>query len=136
MRGRVREGGNGVPKELARALRSKPTEAERALWQHLRRRRISGHRFRRQHPLGPYIVDFVCLEAQLVIEVDGSQHVDQQVDDAVRTQWLESRGFRVLRFWNNQVLGELAAVEQAIQIALEGEPPPSLTLPLKGGGDQ
>ena len=103
-----------------------PTDAEQMLWQRLRRRRIGGHRFRRQHPLGPYIVDFVCLEAQLVIEVDGSQHMDQEMDDAVRTQWLESRGFRVLRFWDNQVLGELAGVEQAIQIVLVGStiPPP------------
>ena len=65
-----------------------------------------GHKFRRQQPLGPFIVDFVCLERKLVIEVDGGQHADQQQDDARRTGWLEDQGFVVLRFWNHEVLAE------------------------------
>ena len=116
LRGKVRMGGmTGI---RARELRKSPTEAELAIWKHIRRRQISGHKFRRQQPLGKYIVDFVCLETRLIIEIDGGQHSMQVMKDAERTTWLESQGFRVLRFWNNQVLGEIEAVKQIISKAL------------------
>src|SRR6266404_2835045 len=93
----------------ARQLRSNPTDAEMRLWSKLRRKQIDGHRFRRQVPIGPYIADFVCLERRLVIEVDGGQHSESIADDA-RTAWLEGQGFCVLRFWNNDVLGNTEGV--------------------------
>ena len=89
--------------ERARILRKNSTDAERKLWQHLRRYQINGYKFRRQHPIGPYVVDFVCFEKRLIIEVDGGQHAQQVEDDNARTEWLQSQGFQVLRFWNNQV---------------------------------
>ena len=92
-----------MSKAQARALRSNPTEAERALWKHLRMRQLEGHKFRRQQPLGQYIVDFVCLERKLVVELDGGHHAGEFLTDATRTAWLEVRGFRVLRFWNHDV---------------------------------
>ena len=102
----------------ARELRRNPTEAERLLWRHLRRRQLNGHRLRRQHPIGPYIVDFFCFEARLAIELDGGQH-DQRTDyDAERTAFLEAEGVRVLRLWNNQVLGDIGAVQHVIMEAL------------------
>lgn len=94
-------------------LRGALTDAERPLWFHLRAGRLCGLKFRRQHPLPPYIVDFFCNEASLVIEVDGSQHNDDT--DAVRTSSLRRRGLRVLRFWDNQVLIETEAVLEQIQ---------------------
>jgi len=75
---------------------------------------MEGNRFRRQQPIGQYIVDFVCLEKKLVIELDGGQHAEQSAYDAERTAWLECQGFRVLRFWNNQVLEEIEIVKEAI----------------------
>ena len=109
----------------ARQLRTHPTDAERRLWGRLRRRQFAGHKFRRQQPLGPYIVDFVCFDQKLVIEVDGGQHVLQVAYDTTRTAWLESEGFRVLRFWDNQVLTETEAVVGAISKAIEpGVAPP------------
>ncbi len=98
----------------ARDLRKNPTEAERILWQHVRRRQLGGFRFRRQHAIGPYIVDFYCFEERVAIEVDGGQHSRQAAYDAERTSFLESEGVRVLRFWNNQVLGEVEAVKHVI----------------------
>lgn len=88
--------------ERARQLRRDMTDAERLLWRHLRASQL-GHRFRRQHPIGPYIVDFACLSAGLVIEVDGGQHFEP-VSDARRDAFLRGEGFRLLRFWNNDVL--------------------------------
>jgi len=93
----------GTKTGFARRLRRDMTDAERKLWHHLRRRQLLGYRFRRQFPIGPYIVDFACLEVNLVIEVDGSQHFDA-TGDVARTQWLHEFGFQVLRFWNNDVL--------------------------------
>ena len=110
----------------ARALRKRPTEAELLLWRHLRYRQLNGHRFRRQHPIGKYIVDFACFERRLVIELDGGQHAGQKTYDATRTDWLRERGYKVLRFWNNQVMQEIDAVKFAILQALEYQetPPP------------
>ena len=114
----------------ARKLRKNLTEAERALWRHLRTRQIGGYKFRRQQPIEKYIVDFVNFEKRVVVEVDGGHH-SQQVDyDSSRTAWLEAQGYRVLRFWNNQVLGEIEAVKGAIlDILNEGDTPHLNPLP-------
>ena len=85
----------------------------------LRGRQLAGYKFRRQVPAGSYIVDFMCHRPKLVIEVDGGQHQAQSAYDAERTRWLESRGFQVIRFWNNQVLAESEAVAQAILNVLQ-----------------
>jgi very-short-patch-repair endonuclease len=87
----------------ARAMRKAPTEAETALWRLLRNRRFSGTKFRRQVPIGGYIVDFVCFEARLIVEADGSQHAGSP-KDARRDAWLQAQGFRVRRFWNHDIL--------------------------------
>jgi len=107
-----------MSRERAKALRRDPTEAERALWNHLRMRQLEGHKFRRQQPLGQYIVDFVCLEKRLIVEIDGGQHAEQVDSDAERMAWLEARRFYVLRFWNHHVLHEIEAVKEAIWEAL------------------
>ena len=109
----------------ARQLRNNPTDAERALWNILRGRQVSGCRFRRQAPIGPYIVDFVCFDYRLIIEVDGGQHMEQANYDAGRTEWLKSKGFKVIRFWNNQVLEETDTVREAIFVAVQRLSPPS-----------
>jgi very-short-patch-repair endonuclease len=98
----------------ARELRKNLTEAELTLWRHLRLRQFGGYKFRRQQPIGKYIVDFVCLEKRLIIEVDGGQHSEQVSYDLERSAWLEEQGFRVLRFWDNQVLKETEAVKEVI----------------------
>jgi len=98
----------------ARKLRKNPTEAELKLWKHLRLRQLGGYKFRRQHSVGPYIVDFACLEKKLIVEVDGGQHSVKVDYDTERMAWLESQGFRVLRFWNNEVLKEIEVVKEAI----------------------
>ena len=96
------------------------TDAERLLWQHLRNRELGGYKFRRQRPVGPYIVDFVCLEKKLVIEVDGGQHAGQVELDAKRSGYLDDKGYRVMRFWNNEVLTETESVLTVILSSLEG----------------
>ena len=100
----------------ARELRKNPTEAERRLWARLRRRQIEGRQFRRQAPIRRYVVDFVCFARKLIVEVDGGQHSLDR--DAERTSWLEGEEFRVLRFWNNDVLGNTDAVVEAIRDVL------------------
>ena len=102
----------------ARELRRNSTDAESALWQELRNRQLCGYRFKRQHPIGNYIVDFVCLERRLVVELDGGQHLDSVEYGVGRTAYLEDRGFCVVRFWNNQVLNEIDGVKEAILLAL------------------
>ena len=104
----------------ARRLRRDLTPAEAALWRVLRDRRLSSTKWRRQAPIGIYIVDFVCFEHRVVVECDGSQHADS-ASDAVRDAWLVSQGFRVARFWNNQVLHERDAVLESL-LALCGLP--------------
>jgi len=108
--------------QLQRQLRSNMTDAEKAVWQMLRSRQMSGYRFRRQHPFGDYILDFVCLSIKLVIEIDGGQHAEQVAADNQRDQFLRDAGFRVLRFWNNQVLTETEAVREAIWQSLQASP--------------
>jgi very-short-patch-repair endonuclease len=102
--------------ERARTLRKSMSESERRLWRELRNRQVGGHRFRRQHPIGPYIVDFVCLEQRFVVEVDGGHHSEaEQVEhDARRTAWLEREGYRVFRVWNNEVFDNLDGVVETI----------------------
>jgi len=100
---------------VAKRLRHEMTNAERVLWGEVRAHRLSGFKFKRQEPLGVYVVDFVCYEARLIIELDGGHHANQQEADAERTLWLESSGFRVIRFWNNDVLSNIAEVMQEIE---------------------
>lgn len=95
---------------LAKELRNKSTDAERLIWYHLRARRFGRLRFRRQQPIGEYVVDFACMERRLVIELDGGQHVAGEAYDRVRDQWLAKQGFKVLRYWNNDVLKNTEAV--------------------------
>ncbi|MFC5697614.1 endonuclease domain-containing protein [Pseudomonas sp. GCM10022186] len=102
--------------EFAKQLRTGQTDAEQRLWQHLRAKRLQGLKFRRQKPLGPYILDFICQERMLVVEVDGGQHLESASDRA-RDEWLARRGFRVLRFWNHEVLSQTDAVLEAIWLA-------------------
>ena len=94
------------------------TEAETRLWFALRRRQLDGFYFRRQFPLGPYIADFACTEARVIVEADGGQHAERQNHDAARTQFLNDRGYRVLRFWNNDVLANIDGVLTIIRNAL------------------
>src|ERR1043166_1897862 len=96
----------------AQKLRNNPTDAERILWHHLRLRQFSGYKFRRQRPMGPYIVDFICLEKRVVIEVDGGQHSNQKVYEKRRTAWLQSEGLMVLRFWDHEVLTQVDRSEE------------------------
>ena len=115
----------------ARHLRRQQTEAERRIWSRLRDRRFGDAKFRRQHPVGPYITDFCCPEAALVIELDGGQHASWRNADARRTAFLEAQGFRVIRFWDNDVMVNTEGVLERIAQALE-HPHPALSL--KGRG--
>lgn len=113
--------------ERARTLRTeRATEAEMRLWSKLRSRQVAGAKFRRQHPLGPYVLDFVCLERTLVIELDGGQHAEpaQAAHDEGRTYYLEAEGFEVLRFWNNEVLENIEGVWDTICVRLTQRPSP------------
>jgi very-short-patch-repair endonuclease len=101
----------------ARTMRKQPTEAERRLWTMLRDRRFSAHKFRRQVPMGPFIADFLCYDARLIVEADGGQHCESAAD-ARRTAWLESQDFRVLRFWNHEILSQPRDVMDRLYTAL------------------
>ena len=116
---------------LAKKLRRDSTEAERALWRYLRAHRLNGLKFKRQHPLGGYIVDFVCHEARLIIELDGGQHQERASADADRTRYLESCGYQVVRFWNDEVLKNMEGVLESILRSASPSPQPS---PVKGEG--
>ena len=128
------EGHHGPPKlpddvlRFTCDMRAAPTDAEARLWLLLRDRRLAGHKFRRQHPIPPYVVDFYCGEAKLVIELDGSQHAEANERDARRTRFLEQHGLRVRRYWNNTVLTDIELVLQDIWNALH-EPSPLTPLP-------
>jgi very-short-patch-repair endonuclease len=106
----------------AKELRRTMTDAEKKLWAALRDRRLSGHKFRKQQPIGPYIVDFVCQEHGLIVEADGSQHFDNDYD-VRRDTFLESTGYRVLRFWNNDILNNMRGVADAILLTLSAPHP-------------
>ena len=119
-------GGNIL--DRAKTLRKNLTDAERWLWQHLRNRGLSGYKFRRQHPISPFVVDFVCIEKRVVIELDGGQHAESLESDSKRTEYLRMKGYSVLRFWDNEVLREGEAVLNFILSSLEESspsPPPS-----------
>jgi very-short-patch-repair endonuclease len=109
--------------DTAKRLRPNPTNAENALWCHLRAHRLQGHKFKRQQPLGRYIVDFVCVAGRIIVEVDGSQHMDSKAD-AERDAWLNSQGFQVLRFWDNDVLQNMDSVLESILAFLSPFPQP------------
>ena len=100
---------------IARELRKKATEAERVLWGQLSRRKMEGFKFRRQQPIGQYIVDFVNFEKKLIVELDGGQHKIQKNDDKKRDNWFEEQGFRVLRFWNNDVFENLEGILEVVR---------------------
>ena len=102
--------------ENSRRLRNGMTDAEHKLWQHLRGSQLDGLKFRRQHPIPPYIADFCCIESKLIVELDGSQHNEHK--DAARTRFLESQGWKVVRFWDNEALLQTEAVVEAIWNAL------------------
>jgi very-short-patch-repair endonuclease len=133
-----RSDGRGVPVANLRArnLRWNMTDAERYLWAILRRKRFAGARFRRQHPIGPYIADFFCPAAKLIVELDGGHHAEekQSLHDKRRTRWLEARGYRVLRLWNTDLKRNPAGVREAIYEALRYPPSgPTGHLPPQGG---
>jgi very-short-patch-repair endonuclease len=107
------------------------TDAEVRLWLRLRGEQLEGHRLRRQVPMGPYVADLACLKARLVVEVDGGQHAEEADRDQRRTDWLAARGFRVLRFWNTDVLQNPDGVVESIREALTETP--SLPSPQGGG---
>lgn len=116
------EGARSTNRHLAKVLRSNMTDAERKLWYHLRANRFAGLHFKRQVPIGPYIVDFACVSEKLIVEVDGSQHLESQ-RDAERDAWLGGAGFRVLRFWNDEVLKQTELVLEAVLRAARPSPP-------------
>ncbi len=117
-------------KTLARALRRQATDTERLLWKHLRRRRMAGFKFRRQVVIEPYIVDFACLEAKLIVEADGGQHAEQMEYDRERTAFLETLGYKVMRFWDHEILVNTEAVLEQIHRFLIDTPSPQ---PSPGG---
>jgi very-short-patch-repair endonuclease len=104
---------------FARALRKNLTDAEAHLWNHPRARRLNGFKFRRQRPFGPYVLDFVCLEARVAVELDGSQHAKQMSYDEQRDAFIRSYGLRILRFWNGDVLSKTETVLETIYEALQ-----------------
>jgi len=110
--------------DRARALRQNMTDAERSIWQVLRSSQMDGYRFRRQVPFGQYIADFVCHGAGLIIEIDGGQHDRSSPDEVKRTRFLEDQGYRILRFWNNEVLSNLEGVRAMIARDLQPHPHP------------
>jgi very-short-patch-repair endonuclease len=111
---------NSKTRTRAIELRKESTPAEAKLWAYIRNDQL-GVNFRRQHAIGNYIPDFVCAQKKLIIELDGSQHLEQEEYDEERTKYLESQGYRVIRFWNNQIMNDINGVVKAIQFALESE---------------
>ena len=115
----------------AKVLRKNFTDTERVLWKHLRAKKMEGYKFRRQEPVGSYIVDFVCHEKRIVIEVDGGQHATEREKDKERDEWLKGQGYKVLRFWNNKVLANIEGVLEVIRDCLNH--PPLSPLPSREG---
>jgi len=123
------------PHDYARGLRRRQTDAERRLWAQLRDRRLQGAKFARQVPVGAYVVDFCCRELKVIVELDGGQHAMQARSDTERTVFLEALGYRVLRFWNNEVLANTDGVLQRIAQALAAARPSPRPSPQRGEGD-
>ncbi len=122
----------------ARSLRGLATDAERNLWLRLRNRLLGGWKFRRQHVVGPYVADFACIERRLIVELDGGQHVDRAAADEARTAYLQTQGYRVLRYWNDEVLLRLDDVLADVLRALEKgvDPPSPQPSPASGRGSK
>ncbi len=124
----------------AKSLRSNLTDAEQNLWYYLRAHRFMGRKFKRQKPMGRYVVDFICVEEKLIIELDGGQHAENLAYDQERDAWLLSQGYIVLRFWNNQLMQETESVLEQIRLALSS--PETLSLrfappsPVNGRGEK
>ena len=116
----------------AKPLRANQTEAEQRLWYHLRAHRFMDLKFKRQKPRGRYIVDFICVERHLIIEIDGGQHAEQTEYDQRRDAWLRDQGYTVLRFWNHEVMHQLEGVLEQIRSTLTLSPSPS---PTSGRGE-
>lgn len=116
---------------IAKTLRKRPTVAENLLWRHLKAKQLERFKFRRQEAIGNYIADFVCFEKRLIIEADGGQHARRVQDDKERDRWFANQGFRVLRFWNNEVFANIEGVLETIRKELIGHPP--LPLPSREG---
>ena len=118
----------------AKELRQQQTKAEKLIWTRLRYRQLKGTKFRRQQPIGKYIVDFVCFDDKIIVEIDGGQHNEARTitRDIRRTMWLESQGFQVIRFWNNDVLQNIEGVLVKIQEIIDKRRHPHLTSPIKG----
>jgi len=102
----------------ARSLRKNKTDVEQLVWKHIRNRQLYNYKFRRQFPIEPYIADFACLELKLIIELDGGQHANRINYDEQRSLFLEKRGFKVIRFWNNDVIENTEGVLEAIRLAV------------------
>ncbi|MFL6624206.1 MAG: endonuclease domain-containing protein [Sulfurifustaceae bacterium] len=113
-----------VQKSRARRLRAEQTDAERRLWQALRDRQLAGAKFRRQYPIGRYVADFACVDHRLIVELDGGHHSLHAESDSHRTVFLQARGFRVLRFWDHDVLKDTEAVLESIRLAIMERPSP------------
>jgi very-short-patch-repair endonuclease len=126
---------NTIKTGLARRLRRDSTNAELRLWNRLRARALDGHKFVRQEPIGRYVVDFLCREKRLVIEVDGGQHADN-AHDVERGRWLRGHNYRVLRFWNNDVMSNMNGVLETIADALQTEAPPHPASASERGGSR
>ena len=103
-----------LPRDTARSLRANATEAEQKLWSHMRKGQLYEFQFRRQYSIGPFFVDFVCLDASLIIELDGAQHADQKEQDQSRSDFLRTNGYQLLRFWNFEVLADVDSVVERI----------------------
>ncbi|MFQ5964287.1 MAG: endonuclease domain-containing protein [Candidatus Scalinduaceae bacterium] len=118
---------------MARNLRRRSTKEERFLWRYLRAKQLEGLKFRRQQPIGKYIVDFVCFEKRLIIELDGGQHTTEieRKKDCIRDKWFTEQGFKVLRFWNNDVFKNINGILEVISSKSLNHPP--LSPPIKGG---
>jgi very-short-patch-repair endonuclease len=117
------EPSSSILKERARRLRREQTDTESKLWARLRSRQLIGFKFRRQFVIGPFITDFCCFKRRLVVELDGGQHAGKSTADEQRSAFLRSRGYRVLRFWDNEVMGDIDAVLQQILQALDDSNP-------------
>ncbi len=123
MKSADRLSGKVLARDKARVLRGDPSNAEQKLWEKLRGRRFQNLKFRRQYPIGPYVTDFCCIDAQLVIELDGGQHAEAVAKDRERTRFIESAGFRVIRFWNEEALTEIESVLERIGQAVHRPSP-------------
>ena len=130
----MRDERGAISREPARRLRREMTDAERRLWAHLRNNGLGSHKIRRQHQIGPYVADFCCERQKLIIEVDGGQHAERVKADERRTAFLADKGYRVIRFWNSDVLSNTDGVLEAILSALDSSLNPSPQPSPKGEG--